>query len=436
MRRGLQTMLVGLLVLAVMMGSDSLCRPVLPEPEMVTAPAGAGTAPASVIPDAISAEPVVPDSEMAMPDLVPQTVPMTSVAELIPDAAALTGGVAYRIAEGEWGGFRQKLHVLTIDPAAEAVLVRPVLSHNQLFGFETLSAMAALADALAAVNGGFAYTDGRPAGTIMLDGVLRHPSDPRFPSLLIGERRVSFSVLETPVKLVLGTQHLSVDAFNPWPIPDGITVLTSAYGTTDRLELPHQVLRITRGRVLEMVETSTPATIPEDGFLVVAQGAEAQKRLTAMGEPGVFAVWEVESNHLWPSDTLHAVACGSYLVVDGVSVVPEQDPWIGPMAGLAPRTVAGIGRQGQLVFVVAEGRIPDGPAGLSGDMLGTLLVEMGLEEAAMLDGGASSEMLMGDTVVNRLSAGRERLLSSGFVLQLVSKSTERETISDWERYHQ
>jgi exopolysaccharide biosynthesis protein len=90
------------------------------------------------------------------------------------------------------------------------------------------------------------------------------------------------------------------------------------------------------------------------------------------------------------------------------------------MAGLAPRTVVGLGRGGQLVFVVAEGRIPDGPAGLSGEMMGSLLVEMGLVEAAMLDGGASSQMLMGDTVVNRLSAGRERLLSSGFVLLSVS----------------
>jgi hypothetical protein len=316
------------------------------------------------------------------PDLVPQVVAMDAVAERVPPLDALAGGGAYRVAEGQWGGFQQKIHVLTIDSAAEAVQVRPVFSFNQLFGFETLSVMAGRAGAIAAVNGGFAYTDGRPAGTVMLDGVLHHPSDPRFPSLLFGDGRVSFAVLETPARLSLGTQTLAVDALNPWPIPEGISLVTPVYGSTDRLEAPHLVLRIARGKVLESLDAHAPVSIPDEGFLVVARGAQARERLAALREPDLSAAWDVTPEPGWPADTRHAVACGS--------------------------------------FVVRDGRIPDGPAGLSGEMLGALLVEMGLVEAAMLDGGASSQMLMGDTVVNRLSAGRERLLSSGFVLLSVS----------------
>ena len=438
MRRGVRTWLAGMLVLVVMMGGDPLRRrAVTPGSDPTAAPvvtteSGAvavGSDPTAAPGAPMGSDPMAaPDAPMESepaaagsdPDLVPQVVAMDAVAELVPPLDALSGGVAYRVAEGQWGGFQQKIHVLTIDPAAEAVQVRPVFSFNQLFGFETLSVMAGRAGAIAAVNGGFAYTDGRPAGTVMLDGVLHHPSDPRFPSLLFGDGRVSFAVLETPARLSLGTQTLAVDALNPWPIPEGISLVTPVYGSTDRLEAPHLVLRIARGKVLESLDAHAPVSIPDEGFLVVARGAQARERLAALREPGLSAAWDVTPEPGWPADTRHAVACGSFLVRDGVSVVPEWDAWIGPMAGLAPRTVVGIGGGGQLVFVVAEGRIPDGPAGLSGEMLGALLVEMGLVEAAMLDGGASSQMLMGDTVVNHLSAGRERLLSSGFVLLSVS----------------
>ena len=44
------------------------------------------------------------------------------------------------------------------------------------------------------------------------------------------------------------------------------------------------------------------------------------------------------------------------------------------------------------------------------------MIERGVMQAAMLDGGASSEMIIGDTIVNNPSAGRERLISSCFVI--------------------
>ena len=63
--------------------------------------------------------------------------------------AASDGGACYRVAEGILNGWYQKVHVLTVDPSSGTVTVRPVLSFDQLFGYETLKFMDARLDALA-----------------------------------------------------------------------------------------------------------------------------------------------------------------------------------------------------------------------------------------------------------------------------------------------
>ena len=357
---------------------------------------------------------------LAMWDLNAVQIPFADLKSLVPSMETLAGGAAYRVAEGQWGGAKQKVHVLTVDPASETLRVRPVLSFNRLFGFETLSEMAGRKGALAAVNGGFADTDGRPSGTVMITGELLHPADKRFPTLILGKDQAGLTVLETVVSVQLGGETLLADGFNPWPAPTGLSVFTPAYGSAHRMDRPHLAIQVSAGNVLRIMETTGSVSIPTDGFVLAAVGTAAREALLAhctVGDPIAVAV---EYFPELPSGTLDAMSCGSFLVQGGVSVVPERDIWVGPMNGPAPRTVVGLGSQGQLVFVVAEGRIQDGPSGFTGKGLGELLVGMGLEEAAMLDGGASSELIVGGRVKNRLSAGSERLLPSGFVLQEIA----------------
>ena len=350
-------------------------------------------------------------------DLNAVLVPIDALKGLVPSLETLAGGAAYRVAEGEWGGAVQKIHALTVDPAGKAVRVRPVLSFDRLFGFETLSGMAEDKDSLAAVNGGFADTHGRPSGTVMMDGELLHPADKRFPTLILREDMAELTVLETVVSLQTRGKALLVDGFNPWPAPTGLSVFTPAYGNTHRMDRAHLAVQVSGGRVTRVMEAAAPVPIPPDGFVLAAVGNTAREALRAhcaVGEPISVAVDYLPE---LPSGTLDAMSCGSFLVQGGVSVAPERDIWVGPMDGPAPRTVVGLGPQGQLVFVVAEGRIKDGPSGFTGKALGALLVGMGLREAAMLDGGASSELIVGGRVMSRLSAGTERLLPSGFLLQ-------------------
>ncbi len=351
-----------------------------------------------------------------LPALVSETVPFSDPARLTAKPAASDGGACYRLAEGLLDGVYQKVHVLTVDPSSDTVSVRPMLSFDRLFGYEVLTVMDARLDALASVNGGFGPPDGRPGGAVMIDGVFLSPADARFPVLIIGDLEASLSPLRTEIVLIADGVRHAADFLNPWPMTAGLAVYTPAYGSTDRLEADHLAAVVSKGLVTGIVSGGSPVSIPSDGFLAVAVGKEQMTRLRGIFPVGMQASWETDTWPELPDGSRHLMSCGSLLVHGGKGVAPESDPWAGSLAAPAPRSAVGIGREGQLVFFVAEGRIPGGASGFSGKALSRLLVDMGLAEAALLDGGASTEMIVQHEIRNQLSAGRERKLPSGFAL--------------------
>ena len=284
---------MGLLAVAllwVLAWADARPLSVPPEPFVpATGEMAAGSAETARAQGEDSPRPTTPAAEATQAPawhLRAETVPFSELKRLVPSLETLSGGAAYRVAEGRWGGVRQKVHVLTVDPAGKEVRVRPVLSFDRLFGFETLSAMAEGKDALAAVNGGFADTVGRPAGTVMLGGTLLHPADKRFPSLILGEDLARLVVIETAISLEIGDGVLPVDGFNPWPAPAGISVFTPAYGSTNRMDTPHLAIVVAGGRIAGLQEATAPVPIPSDGFVVAAIGEPAREALVARGKVG------------------------------------------------------------------------------------------------------------------------------------------------------
>ncbi len=357
----------------------------------------------------------VPDRASLLAALEPETASLADPSSLVPPLAGRRPGAAYTTASGEYDGAPQRVHVLSVDPADPSMAVRPVLSFDRLFGYETLSVMAERADALAMVNGGFSWLDGRPSGTVLLDGVFWHGADERFPTLLIGASAASLEQVSTEVLVHAGDTGLGAANLNPWPMAPGISVYTPAYGRTDRVDAARYSVTVSGGVVMQAGQVSGPVDIPSDGF-VLAADEPAATRIGPLCPPGTRVRWETRCTPVLPAETLHGLACGSWLVRGGEPCAPDADPWVGPLAGPAPRTAVGIGPEGQLVFVVAEGRIAGGPSGLSGKALARLLADMGMESAALLDGGASSELIVGGSIRSLLSAGRERALPDGFAL--------------------
>lgn len=113
----------------------------------------------------------------------------------------------------------------------------------------------------------------------------------------------------------------------------------------------------------------------------------------------------------------HLVTAGPLLVLEG------QPLWQGVVEGFrgsilkrAARTAAGVNKQGHLLFVVVDGRQKDPKAGLSLEEMAYLMVDLGAQSAAALDGGGSSAMWVKDKIVNRPSDGKERKIVNAFLI--------------------
>jgi exopolysaccharide biosynthesis protein len=68
-----------------------------------------------------------------------------------------------------------------------------------------------------------------------------------------------------------------------------------------------------------------------------------------------------------------------------------------------PRTLAGVRWDGTIVLVVVDGRYPDISVGLSFREEARLMRALGVRDAVNLDGGGSSTMTIGRTLVNHPS---------------------------------
>lgn len=310
------------------------------------------------------------------------------------------------------------IHFLEIDLESDEIGVKPITSHRTLFGYEYLSVMAEKTEAIAAVNGGFSHPNGLPGGMFYSNKTLKTPASGRFPVLFLFHDNAVIADATHEIWLESGMKKTGPVFYNSYSMSDGIYVFTPDYGSTDRLEKPHLSAVVRGGTVSELVSGNEPVPIPSDGFLVSAVGETAQQKLRDFAVPGrnVDIRIILETSPPVSEEYVSAYECGSWLVKDGVNVCPESDPWVGNLLVRAPRTAVGLKSDGTLLFVVVDGRNKDVSIGVSGPELADIMIEHGVTHAAMLDGGASSEMIVEGRIVNNPSAGRERLISSCFVV--------------------
>lgn len=160
-----------------------------------------------------------------------------------------------------------------------------------------------------------------------------------------------------------------------------------------------------------------PAVTPDPDFGTLAVDGEGRASVHLPEDPPAL-------------DDLHEALSGRpVLVVDGV---PYEGATEFPTAAdRAPRTAAGVSRDGRILWlVVVDGRQRDS-RGMSLRELSELFVELGADRAINLDGGGSSEMFVRHAggVVSTPSRGRweiavDELLGLGEQVRTTSTGTE------------
>lgn len=338
----------------------------------------------------------------------------------------------------EINGMKQEIYILEIDPGMPGIRVQPVLSNDLIYGFETLSEMAERKNAYAAVTGGFFTQYGLPSGMVVIHGELISPSTGRYPVFVVENGKAAFREFKSSITVEyrrsstsksvnhgdnvadtgrtdsINTGSIPVSSFNSPAGEKSIAVYTSYYGKTNRAKKPNLSVTVTGNTVTGAAFCDGELEIPQNGMVISffdTAGYSLENLPLQIGDT-------VALSHLPELATgADAYECGSWLVREGKIVVPLKDAFVGILTNRDPRTAIGVKEDGTVVLLTVDGRQPGYSAGFTGQELAEYLVSCGVKDAAMLDGGASTEMLFKGKLVSRPSyKGEERTLGGGILV--------------------
>ena len=307
-----------------------------------------------------------------------------------------------------------KAHVLEVDFKAGYAL-RPVLSNDSVAGIEALSEMAARTpNAVAMINGPYYMRNGEILGLLKINRTL--VSTPDMP-------RTSFGVLPDG-KLIFDTPAYSgyVELPDKSAVPiDGVNrgrgvselILYNTYYAYWTLTTGGGKEYIVRdGKIVDIREDNS--VIPEGAVVLSVSGRQAWLMADLkVGDP----IKIVQTlGPVWDKVT-EAVGAGPCLVKNGEHYVTTVGEEFGSdvAGGRAPRTALGITKDGKALLVVVDGR-SRASVGYTLLELAQFMLEQGAVEAMNLDGGGSSQMIIGNQIVNAPSDGRERRQGAGIAV--------------------
>ncbi|MCD6323142.1 MAG: phosphodiester glycosidase family protein [Clostridiales bacterium] len=343
--------------------------------------------------------------------LVPSQLTSKSIAKE-PENPPKKSPVEYSEKILEINGRLNHVFLLTIDIRDPDISVVPYLAFNRIFGFEYLQNMAEATGALAAVNAGFFFEYGLPSGLVVNSGEIISGGTGKFYSLIIDDSGPRFEIVKTQIKLNVNGQEIQLESYNKSPVGSKTAVFSSAYGTTDRLGYFRRAMVIENDVITEYKKVESAVDIPKDGYVVILPANFAFE-----ANP-IGANCTVEFNPSYSNSTM-AYECASLLVKDGESLAGDTMPWVGNLNQYDPRTCVGIMQDGRLGFVVIDGRKENYSSGTTGRETADLMIELGFNDAAMLDGGGSSQMIYDGATTNSPSSGPDgRPIAGGFMIIL------------------
>jgi exopolysaccharide biosynthesis protein len=311
------------------------------------------------------------------------------------------------------------IHVLHVDPRAPGVRVEPALaSRDTYFSRGTVSGITRAYGAVAGINGAYFSTrTGEPLGLLMINGELI--SAPLFnrSALGFGANGQAFigNTQLTDQLVVPSGEVYDFDGMNQARGLNKMVLYTRHFGlSTQTNPGGKEYSLLPDGTVLAIAECDTP--IPSGGYVISAHGQAAQwlDRYVKVGQK--LTVRSPLTDY-WPG-VKHALGAGPTLVRNGNVLVTAFEEQFKPdiTQGIAPRTAVGILGDGQLILVTVDGRIPNASRGLSLTGLAYLMQQLGATDAINFDGGGSTAMAIGPTLVNRPSDGVERRVNNALLV--------------------
>jgi hypothetical protein len=325
--------------------------------------------------------------------------------------------------------------ILRVDPAV--VSIEPVTATGELRGYATLGQVAERGPGLAWMNGDLSAmgADGIPAHALMIDGALMTGGT------FAG---ASFAIDSTGTRATVSRSRAHVDATDPFgrsvrvvrwnagTADDGMSAFTSGFGPPEwpagslcsaRLEaVANEVGSSGRYRVAALGCGPRLVRDADRGVLLVARRREEAGRWAADLRPGEpirlkVGVGMARARQVFGGFPL--------LVHEGaVQPMPRACPIV--FCGRQPRTGVGLTRgcmdvaldtRCRILLAVVDGRRPGWSVGSSLHSFASAMKRIGAYEALNLDGGASSQLILGHRSVTRPAPGARRAVVSAIVVR-------------------
>ncbi len=303
-----------------------------------------------------------------------------------------------------------KAHMLEVD-LKSGYTIRPVLANDSVLGIETLSEMAERVNGVAMINGPFYMRNGEILGLMKIDRTIVSTSDTTRTSFgvmpdgkLIFDAPAFTGYVELP-----DSTRIPIDGVNRGRGPSDLILYNHYYGFWTLTSAGGVEYVVHGGRVVDVRESNS--VIPEGAVVLSASGRTAWTMSSLKAGSPVKIVQTIGT--AW-DQAVHAISAGPRLVKNGELFVTTVGEEFGSdvAGGRAPRTALGMTKDGKVLMVVVDGRRRTS-VGFSLVELAQFMMEQGAVEAMNLDGGGSSQMIVGNRTVNVPSDGRERRLGAG-----------------------
>lgn len=292
------------------------------------------------------------------------------------------------------------------------VRVKNGFSFGMLYGFEPLSKMVVREGASFGVNGMFYDELGMPLGLIVDEGQPIRIQNIGTPTFLIHEDgTMDIDMVKPTLFATVEGHRTSLYGINDL-VPDGRYGLFDAhYGKTTRIRRLSTNYVINKGIITEIFVTDEPVALSLGDYV-----------LSYVGDHQAFQTGDQVQIEFRINDEVSQVwtgfQTGAWLIEEGRIVAKDYEPFIGFSTAPQPRTLIGYKKDGSLVVVVVDGRQEGWSRGLSGIEAAKLMASYGCYEAAYLDGGASSTLVMDGELINRPSGGEERAIAHSLLFYI------------------
>ena len=290
--------------------------------------------------------------------------------------------------------------------------VKPVLAKNAILSRERLKNIVQQSNALAAVNASYFAREGWVIGNLKIDGeILGFEETMRSAFLVYPDRKSEMALLNYIGEVILpDNTKLDIKGVNRVRGNDDLVIFQSKFAQqTKTNQFGYELILDNSGKIKEINPWGN-STVRQGEYVISAHGSMAEPlyplkvgdKLTlkqTLGEKG--------------DKALHLLGAGPMLLENKKIVVYNNYEQFLPdiMNGRAPRTAVGIDGKGRVILFVADGRSASSN-GLSLVELAQELLALGVTDAINLDGGGSSEMVIGDTIVNQPSDKQERQITA------------------------